>query len=145
MNNSNGEYKLSDSDKEDRARALDGYMTVQKSRDKALSILSSSGIALTSGLLTADVIATASIMVKITMLIAFGCFVMAILSLVFSYSFSEKAFEIYIKELDKGNKMRGRDNICTKITAAFNHLMFACFVLGVVILLSSFCLLVIKG
>lgn len=138
-------YKLSEADKQDRNRALDGYMTVQKARDKAISILSSSGIALTSGLLTADAVTTASIVVKIAMFIAFGSFVMAILSLVFSYLFSEKAFEIYIKELDKGNKIRGRDNICTKITAAFNHLMFVFFVLGLFVLLSAFCLLVIKG
>ena len=52
-------YRLTKADIADYARALDGYAEVQKAKDKALAILSSSGIALASALLTTDLFRTA--------------------------------------------------------------------------------------
>lgn len=144
MNDSGNEYKLTDSDKKDRDRALDEYYDLQKSRDKALSILSSSGIAFASAMLTTEFFRTASLIIKVGMLFSMGCFVVVILALVISYLFSEYSYETYIKEIDKGNKISGRDNVYTKRIALCNAIMLASFVLGVITFSVVFCFLVLK-
>jgi len=137
-------YKLTEDDKKDRERALDGYMTVQKSRDKALSILSSSGIALAATMLSTDSFGRTPIATKFVMLGSIGSFAVAILSLAFSYVCSERAFELYINKIDCGQKKRGRNNIYTKMTNVCNYLMFLCFVLGTLFFVSAFILFVAR-
>lgn len=137
-------YVLTKADREDRARALDGYVAVQKAKDKALAILSSSGIALSSAVLTTDLFRVSSIAVKVAMLLAMGCFAIVILTLLFSYSFSIRSHEVYIEAIDKGNKYKGRDNCYTRKVILCDKIMLISFIAGVLVYAVDLCFLVFR-
>jgi len=137
-------YRLTKADIADRARALDGYAEVQEAKDKALAILSSSGIALASALLTTDLFRTASVAVKIVMLLAMGCFATVILKLLFSYSLSITAHEVYIEEIDKGNKCAGRENFYARKVILCDKIMLISFIAGVLVYAVDLCFLVFR-